>query len=134
MESLQVGGVIAFIYGILWASATLKDAKRAVAAEHVEKLRRIERLTVLNGLGPLLPLFAALGIVSVWRHYAFGIGIAAIFLTVTLVALKGFVHAKRMRGAGVPREYRRSYRKAHVIRAVSLAIVAASLVPLVSVS
>jgi len=134
MESMQVGGVIAFIYGILWASSTLKEAKRAVAAEHFEKLRRIERLTVLNGLGPLLPLFAALGIVSVWQHYAFGIGVAAIFLTVTLVALKGVLHAKHMRGAGVPLDYRVSYRKAHVIRAVSLAIVAASLVPLVSVS
>lgn len=134
MESLQVGGVIAFIYGILWASATLKDAKRAVAEEHFEKLRRIERLTVLNSLGPLLPLFAALGIASLWQHDAVGIGVAAIFLTVTLVALKGVLHAKHMRGAGVPRDYRVSYRKAHVIRAVSLAIVASSLIPLVIAS
>ncbi len=132
MESLQVAGVIAFIYGILWASATLKDARRTLSGEYLEPLRRIERITVANSLGPVLPLIAGLGIVSFSQHYALGVGVAAILLTVTLFVLKGVVHAKRMRGAGVPRAYRVSYRKAHAIRAMSLALVAAALVqPLV---
>lgn len=127
MEGLQVAGITLFIYGILWASSTVQDAKRSLAGEHLEPLRRIERLSVLNGLGPVLPLIASLGAVSFWKHHGVGIAIAAILLTVTLLFVRGLVHAKRMRGAGVPRAYRVSYRKAHAIRAASLALCAATL-------
>ena len=127
METLQVAGVIAFIYGILWASATLKDAKAALGAEHGEPVRRIERATILNSLGPLLPLMAGIAVVSLWQHYMLGIAVAAIFFTVVLLALRGVVHAERMRGAGIPASYQASYRKAHAIRAVSLALCAAAL-------
>lgn len=127
MEGLQVVGVIAFIYGILWASSMQKDAKRALTGEYVERLRNIERVTVLNSAGPLLPLLFGLGLVS-YGQTSLGVGIVAILLTVTLLALKGVLHAKRMRGVGVPREYRVSYRKAHAIRAASLALCAATLV------
>ena len=128
METLQVAGVIACIYGILWASATLKEAKAALAGEHAEPLRRIEGATVLNSLGPLLPLMAGLAVVSLWQHDTLGIAIGAIFFTVVLTALRGVLHAERMRGAGVPAAYQASYRKAHAIRAVSLALCAATLV------
>jgi len=127
METLQVAGVIAFIYGILWASATVKDAKASLAAEHAELLRRIERATVLNSLGPLMPLVAGIALVSFWQHGALGIAVAAIFFTVVLLALRGIVHAERMRGVGVPSSYQASYRKAHAIRAVSLALCSAAL-------
>ena len=128
MEGLQFAGVFAFIYGVLWASSMLREAKRAVAAEYLEPLRRIERFTVMNGLGPLLPVVAGLGVVSFWQHHAIGVGVAAIALTAILLALRGAIHARRMRGAGVPRAYRRSYRTAHAIRAVGLALCAATLV------
>lgn len=128
MEGLQVAGVIAFIYGVLWASATLRDAKRDLAGECLERLRAIERFTVLNGLGPLVPIVLGLGVVSFWQHHALGVGMGAIVLTILLLAMRGLVHARRMRGLGVPRAYRRSYRKAHAIRAASLAIAAATLV------
>ena len=96
--------------------------------EHQGLVRGIERVTVVNTFGPLLPLIAGLGVVSYLQHYAVGAAVAAILLTVTLLFVRGLVHAKRMRGAGVPRPYRASYRKAHAIRAVSLALCAATLV------
>jgi hypothetical protein len=61
MEGLQVAGVVLFIFGILTASSMLQDGKRALAAEDLATVRRIERMTVLNALGPMLPLIAALG-------------------------------------------------------------------------
>ena len=128
MESIQVFAVILFIFGILTASAMLRDAKRSLAGEHLDEARRIERMTVLNALGPLLPLVAALGIVSVTQHDAVGIGVAATLLTTTLLALRGVVHARRMRGAGLPEAYSASYRNAHAIRATSLAICALALI------
>jgi len=128
METLQVAGVIACIYGILWARATLTEGKAALAAEHAEPLRRIERPTVVNSLGPVLPLMGGLALVSVGQHNALGIAVAAIFFTVVLLALRGIVHAERMRGVGVPEAYQASYRKAHAIRAASLALCAATLV------
>jgi hypothetical protein len=127
MESLQVAGVVAFIYGILWASATLRDAKAAVGVEYAESLRGIERATVLNSLGPLLPVLAALGLVGTGLSQALGVAVAAILVTVFLLALRGVLLAERMRGAGVPAAYQASYRKAHAIRAASLALCAATL-------
>jgi hypothetical protein len=133
MEGLQVAGVIAFIYGVLWASSTLRDARSALPSEHLEPVRRIERNTVANSLGPVLPLILGLGAVSLWQHHAVGVAVAAILLTVSLVAMRGVAHAKRMLGLGIPRDYASSYRRAHVIRATSLAIVAATLVkPLIA--
>jgi hypothetical protein len=128
MEGLQVFGIILCIYGVLWASSTLDEAKRALDRAHLEGLRRIERITVVNSLGPVLPLIAGLGVVSLWKQDALGIAVTAILLTVTLLFARGLLHAKRMRGAGVPRAYRVSYRKAHAIRAISLAFCAATLV------
>jgi hypothetical protein len=132
METLQVAGTIAFIYGALWASSTLKDARRALENRYLEPLRGIERLSILNALGPVLPLIVALGIVSFWQHFATGIAAAAILLTVTLSVMRGEAHGRKMRGAGVPEAYVASYRRAHVIRAVALAFCAATLLkPLV---
>ena len=132
MEGLQFAGVFAFIYGILWASATVRDAKAALAPEYRESLQPIERVTVLNSLGPLLPLMAGLAIVASQQQSGIAVAVAAILLTVMLLALKGVLQAKRMRGVGVPTDYQASYRKAHAIRAVSLAVVAGTLVqPLV---
>jgi hypothetical protein len=128
METLQVGGVILFIYGVLWASATLRDAKRTLGGEYLQPLRRIERMTVTNALGPLLPVAGGLAIVSVTQNHALAVGVAAILATVTLLALRGVLHARRMRGAGVPDSYAASYTKAHAIRAASLAIVAGTLI------
>jgi hypothetical protein len=128
MESLQVASVILFIFGILTASSMLRDGKGALAGEHLAEAQRIERMTVLNALGPLLPLIAALGIVSLWQHHAVGIGVAATLLTTALLALRGVVHARRMRGAGVPETYSASYRNAHAIRATSLALCALALI------
>jgi hypothetical protein len=56
-----------------------------------------------------------------------GIGVAAIVTTVALLALRGVLHARRMEDSGVPPAYWTSYRKAHAIRAVSLALCAATL-------
>ena len=128
MEGLQFAGVFAFIYGILWASATVRDAKAALAPEYRDSLQHIERVTILNSLGPLLPLVAGLGLVASQQLSGLGVAVAAILFTVMLLALKGELHAKRMRGVGVPPGYQASYRKAHVIRAVSLAVVAGTLV------
>ena len=127
MEGPQVLGIILFIYGVLTASSMLDDAKRSLAVEHLARLRGIERLTLVNSLGPVLPLLAGLGVVSVWQQQALGIAIAAILLTVVLLFARGLVHAQRMRKLGVPRPYRVSYRKAHAIRAVALAICASTL-------
>jgi hypothetical protein len=133
METLQVAGVIAFIYGILWASSIVRDGKAALGSEYVEPLNRIERATVLNSLGPLLPLFAGLGIVSLWQSYALGVAVAAILFTVALLALRGVLHARRMQDSGVPPAYWTSYRRAHAIRAASLALCAATLLhPLIA--
>jgi hypothetical protein len=128
MEGLQFIGVFAFIYGVLWASSMLRHARSAIAAEYHETLRRIERFTVMNGLGPLIPVVVGLGVVSFWGQHALVVAVAAITLTALLLALRGAVHARRMRGVGVPRAYRRSYRAAHAIRAVGLALCAATLV------
>jgi len=128
MESLQVLGVILFIFGILTASSMLREGKRALAESHLAQAQRIERMTIVNALGPVLPLIAALGILSVTQRYALGIGIAATLLTTALVALRGVVHARRMRGAGLPEAYFSSYRNAHAIRATSLAICALALI------
>ena len=128
MEGLQFAGVVLFIFGILTASSMLRDGKRALAREHLAQTQRIERMTVVNALGPLLPLIAALGFVSLWQHHAVGIGLAATLLTTALLALRGVVHARRMRGAGVPEAYSASYRNAHAIRATSLALCALALI------
>jgi|SRR5688572_2341032 len=128
MESLQVAGVILFIFGILTASSMLRDGKRALAGEHLAQAQRIERMTILNALGPLLPLIGALGLVSLSQHHAVGIGVAATLLTTALLALRGVVHARRMRGAGLPETYFASYRNAHAIRATSLALCALALI------
>ena len=128
METLQVAAVILFIFGILTASSMLRDGRRALAHEHLAQAQRIERMTVLNALGPLLPLVAALGLVSVTQHNAVGIGVAATLLTTTLLALRGVLHARRMRGAGLPEAYSASYRNAHAIRATSLAVCALALI------
>src|SRR5687767_5695794 len=127
MEGPQILGIILFIYGVLSASSMLEEAKRSLASEHIARLRGIERVTIVNSLGPVLPLLAGLGVVSVWHWQATGIAVAAILLTVTLLFVRGLVHAQRMRKAGVPRPYRVSYRKAHAIRAVGLAICASTL-------
>jgi len=127
MEGLQILGIIAFIYGILWASSTLQDARQALAAEHLAPLRRIERFSVANNFGPVLPLIAGLGVVSIRQQHAVGIAVAATLLTVMLLFLRGIMHAQRMRGAGVPETYLASYRKAHAIRAGGLAICASTL-------
>ena len=126
MEGLQLAGVIAFIYGVLWAHSTLKEARASLDAELHGLVRDIERNTVINSLGPVLPLIVGLGVVSFWQQQALGIALAAILLTVLLLFVRGLVHAKHMRGLGVPRAYRASYRKAHAIRAVSLALCAAA--------
>ena len=128
METLQVAGVVLFIFGILTAAAMLKDGKRALAAEHLERARRIERITVLNALGPVLPLIGALGVVSLSQSYALGIGVAATLLTTALLAIRGVVHARLMRASGLPESYFASYRRAHAIRAASLAICALALI------
>ena len=128
MEGLQFAGVVLFIFGVLTASSMLRDGKRALAREHLAQTQRIERMTVVNALGPLLPLIAALGFVSLWQHHAVGIGVAATLLTTALLALRGVVHARRMRGAGVPEAYSASYRNAHAIRATSLALCALALI------
>jgi hypothetical protein len=128
MEGLQVASVILFIFGILTASSMLREGKRALAGEHLAEAQRIERMTVLNALGPLLPLIAALGIVSLWQHHTVGIGVAATLLTTALLALRGLLHARRMRGAGVPEAYSASYRNAHAIRATCLALCALALI------
>jgi hypothetical protein len=128
MEGLQLLGVIAFIYGILWATSLLKEARAGLPSEHQSLVRHIERGTVVNILGPLLPLVAGLGIVSLWMHEALGVAVAAILLTVLLLVARGLVHSTQMRRAGVPRAYRVSYRRAHAIRAASLAICAAAFV------
>lgn len=128
MEGLQVAGIVVFIFGILTASSMLQDARRALAEEHLATVRTIERMTVLNALGPLLPLIAALGLVSLTRQYAVGIGIAATLLTAALLAIRGVVHARRMRGAGLPETYFASYRRAHAIRATSVALAALALI------
>ena len=41
METLQFGGVMAFIYGILWASAVLKDGKAAKIVMTVAEYHRL---------------------------------------------------------------------------------------------
>jgi hypothetical protein len=128
METLQVAGVVLFIFGILTASSMLRDGKRALAGEHLAAARRIERTTALNTLGPVLPLVAALGLVSVTQQDAVGIGVAATLLSTSLLALRGVVHARRLRGAGVPEAYSSSYRNAHAIRATSLALCALALI------
>ena len=128
MESLQVLAVILFIFGILTASSMLREGKRALAEDHLARAQRIERMTIVNVLGPVLPLVAALGILSVTQRYALGIGIAATLLTTALLALRGVVHARRMRGAGLPEAYFSSYRNAHAIRATSLGLCAAALI------
>ena len=128
MESLQVAGVILFIFGILSASSIVQDARRALAEEHLATLRNIERMTVLNALGPMLPLIAALGLISVTQQHGVGIVVAATLLTTVLVAFRGVVHARHMRGAGLPESYSSSYRKAHAIRATSLALCALALI------
>ena len=128
MEGPQVAAVVLFIFGILTASSMLQDGKRALAAEHLATLRHIERMTILNALGPVLPLIAALGLISVTQRYAVGIVVAATLLTTVLVALRGVMHARHMRGAGLPESYSSSYRKAHAIRATSLALCALALI------
>jgi len=128
MESLQVFAVMLFIFGILTASSMLREGRRSLAEDHLARAQRIERMTVVNALGPVVPLIAALGILSVTQRYALGIGIAATLLTTALVALRGVVHARRMRGAGLPEAYFSSYRNAHAIRATSLALCAAALI------
>ena len=128
MESLQVAAVILFIFGILTASSMLREGRRSLAEDHLAQAQRIERMTIVNALGPVVPLIAALGILSVTQRYALGIGIAATLLTTALVALRGVVHARRMRGAGLPEAYFSSYRNAHAIRATSLALCAAALI------
>jgi len=128
MESLQVFAVMLFIFGILTASSMLREGRRSLAEDHLAQAQRIERMTVVNALGPVVPLIAALGILSVTQRYALGIGIAATLLTTALVALRGVVHARRMRGAGLPEAYFSSYRNAHAIRATSLALCAAALI------
>ena len=127
MEGLQILGLVAFIYGVLWASSMLQEAKRSLDAELHGRLRAIERLTIGNSLGPVLPLVTGIGVVSLWQQHALGIASAAILLTVVLLFARGLVHAQRMRRLGVPRPYRVSYRKAHAIRAVALAICASTL-------
>ena len=128
MEGLQVFAVIVFIFGTLTASSMLQDGKRALAAEDLATLRRIERMTVLNALGPVLPLIAALGLISVTQRYGVGIVVAATLLTTVLVAVRGVVHARHMRGARLPESYSSSYWKAHAIRATSLALCALALI------
>ena len=128
MEGLQVAGVVLFIFGILTASSIVQDARRALAREQLATLRNIERMTVLNALGPVLPLIAALGLISLTQRYAVGIVVAATLLTTVLVAVRGVVHARHMRGAGLPDSYSSSYRKAHAIRATSLALCALALI------
>ena len=128
MEGLQFLGIFACLYGILWAKSVTRDAKSSLATQDLERIRPIERPTILNSVGPLVPLVAGLGIVTSWPGTGLGIVVAAILLTVGSLALKGVVHAKRMRGAGVPEAYGASYLKAHAIRAVSLALVAATLI------
>jgi len=128
MESLQVASVILFIFGILTASSMVRDGRRTLAQQHLAEAQRIERITVLNALGPLLPLIAALGLISLQQRHAVGIGVAATLLTTALLALRGVVHARRMRGAGVPEAYSASYRNAQAIRATSLAICALALI------
>jgi hypothetical protein len=128
MESLQVAAVIVFIFATLTASSMLQDGKRALAAQDLATLRRIERMTVLNALGPVLPLIAALGLISVTQRYGVGIVVAATLLTTVLVAVRGVVHARHMRGAGLPESYSSSYRKAHAIRVTSLALCALALI------
>ena len=128
METLQVAGVILFIFGILTASSMLREGKHGLPEEHLAEAQRIERMTIVNALGPLLPLIAALGFVSAWQNHAAGIGVSATLLTTTMLALRGVVHARRMRGAGVPEAYSLSYRNAHAIRATALAICALALI------
>jgi len=128
MEGPQVLGVILFIFGILTASAMLKDGKRALAAEQLARARDIERMTILNALGPVLPLIGALGIVSLTQRHALGIVVAATLLTTTLLAIRGIAHARLMRASGLPEDYFSSYRKAHAIRAASLAVCALALI------
>jgi hypothetical protein len=128
MEGLQVAAVILFIFGVLTASSMVRDGRRALARQHLAEAQRIERMTILNALGPLLPLIGALGLVSLRQHHAVGIGVAATLLTTALLVLRGVLHARRMRGAGVPDAYSASYRNAHAIRATSLALCALALI------
>jgi len=127
MEGFQFLGVFAFIYGILWATSVTRDAKRALDAEHLARVRPIERPTVLNSAGPLVPLIAGLGVATWWPATGMGIGVAAIVTTVALLALRGVLHARRMEDSGIPPAYWTTYRKAHAIRAASLALCAATL-------
>ena len=128
MEGLQFAGVVLFIFGVLTASSMLREGRRSLAADHLAAALDIERMTVANALGPVLPLIAALGIVSVTQHFAVGIVAAATLLTTALVALRGVLHARRLRGAGLPESYSASYRNAHAIRATSLALCALALI------
>ena len=127
MEGLQFLGVFAFIYGILWATAVTREARRTLGDEHIAQVRPIERPTILNSAGPLVPLVAGLGMATSWPGSGVGIAVAAIFASVGLLGLRGVLHARRMRVSGVPPSYWTSYRKAHAIRAVSLALCAATL-------
>ena len=48
METLQVAGVILFIFGILTASSMLREGKRGLPEEHLAEAQRIERMTIVN--------------------------------------------------------------------------------------
>jgi hypothetical protein len=125
-QRLKILGIVVFGVAGFWNLRLMHKARLSLTGDQLLSLQRASDPKIGTLFASVVPLLLAYMFVGVFPRHAVAIVLVCVILSLAASEATGAYHLRKARGAGMPDDYLRSYRKGHLVLSVGVVIAIAA--------